>query len=133
MDVNGQNESLYPQEPQSLGNIHVNSYLITIPTSLVSDNEEALEDNVSDEEQMVEQADDQTFKITDTEDSRLFRKFLISWEKYFNSKPQVGGLEYYLITLEKTFLNQVQSNSSKKSGQSSILNIVNVAKQKQLD
>ena len=111
----------------------VNSYLITIPTSLVSDNEEALEDNVSDEEQMVEQADDQTFKISDTEDSRLFRKFLISWEKYFNSKPQVGGLEYYLITLEKTFLNQVQSNSSKKSGQSSILYIVNVAKQKQLD
>ena len=85
-------EGLYPLEPQSLGKINsIKSFIndLRLILTKVSDNEEALEDNENDEEQMVNHYDDQCFKITETEDSRLFRKFLITWEKYFNSKPQV--------------------------------------------
>ena len=81
---------------------------------LVSDNEDSNDDQSDDVTEFIKGIDyaAEDFKINDSEESKLFRKFLISWEKHFN-RPTA----------------QQQSTASKKP--ESILNIVNVAKKKQ--
>ena len=36
------------------------------------------------------ESDKEDFRLGDTEDSKLFRKFLVTWENYFN-KPQMAN------------------------------------------
>ena len=62
-------------------------YLIVSEADRKNDEEEKEEGAVSNNEPNIEN----DYRIGDTEDSKLFRKFLNSWESYFNNKREVSA------------------------------------------
>lgn len=53
------------------------------------------------------EADREDFSLGDTEDSKLFRKFLVTWENYFNKQQMANDKKQLSVKKKRSKMSRI--------------------------